>query len=49
MTPYFQGQDMARRIPEAQLITIDEARHSPQFTHTNQVTAEIESFFSRTD
>lgn len=40
-TPLSDGQLMHQKIENSQLYVIDEARHSPQFTHTDKVCTKI--------
>lgn len=43
-TPMFMGQKLFETIPDAQLVTIAGARHSPQYTHTTQVAQAVDEF-----
>lgn len=40
-TPLADGQLMHKQIRNSQLVVINQARHSPQFTHTSQVCQKI--------
>lgn len=44
VTPIWMGKRWARLIRFSQLAIIEPARHSPQFTHTNEVAELIERF-----
>jgi len=45
-TPYKDGELMHSLIPNSQLLTISGARHSPQFTHTDEVCKAILNFIN---
>ena len=45
-TPYKDGKLMHSLIPNSQLLTISGARHSPQFTHTDEVCKAILNFIN---
>lgn len=44
VTPVSDGRLMADNIPHSKLVIIDDARHSPQFTHSEKVSEEILKF-----
>ncbi len=46
VTPLWIGQRINRLIGRSQLKIIDGARHSPQFTHPNQVAEQVMTFIS---
>jgi len=43
-TPLWMGKMYAEKLENAKLEVIKEARHSPQFTHSQQTVNLIESF-----
>lgn len=45
-TPLHDGKKMHQLLPYSTLTVIDQARHSPQFTHTKEVLSEITSFIA---
>lgn len=43
-TPLWMGQFLANKLPQAELLVLDSARHSPQFTHPDWVAREVVNF-----
>lgn len=44
--PYEQGRGLARRVPGAELFTIDGGRHVSLFTHLHEIRARVARFFT---
>lgn len=47
VTPLSLSHLFNQGIKDSQLVTIDEARHSPQFTHSQEVVSAIDSFLTK--
>lgn len=44
VTPLFMAHEFNKKIPDNKLVIIENARHSPQFTHSKAVTKNISQF-----
>lgn len=46
-TPVAYKHEFARRMPDAEVLVIENARHAMNFTHPDQVNAALETFFEK--
>lgn len=48
-TPLCDGEVLHAKIKQSELVVIDEARHSPQFTHVQKVIDAIKTYYAKTN